>query len=311
MIIKTLANSKKKILPVIILLALVIGVLLFLNKPNSTNLEPGHNSAAATVNIKPTIATEWQWQQGDKTAAIASITTDSGASLPFTAESVYNALQAVKIDADGNIILDHDALISLDETLERIHNKLDGESLGLLQEMIEKALPGKAGEQTAKMVADYYHFLGAKQEFSQINEAMADTDNEGSLESIQTNEALYSELQALREVHIGNEATAKLFRISDANARYMFESMKLESDNQLTQEEKNNLRKEINQRHIDQSINISDWPTRFQQFKTAKQRIIKSSSNNEVKRKQLQDLLRQHFDNEELKRIEYLGLGQL
>lgn len=257
-----------------------------------------------------TIATEWQWQEADKQSTQVQANTDTAVLLPFTAESVYNALQAVKLDADGNIILDHDALLSLDETLERIHNKLDSESLSLLQELIKEALPGKAGEQTAQIVGNYYRFLEAKEEFSQMNEALTDSNSQETLESVENDEALYAELQALREVHIGTEATDSLFRVSDANAQFMFDSMKLERDDSLTPKERENRRKEIAARHIEQSVNINDWPARYRAFLNSKQNIVTASIDEDEKRKQLKELLSQHFNRDELKRIQHLGLDQ-
>lgn len=304
-------SLNKKMPIIIIVLILVMAAIIYAMTRTTSSSKTNEQNAQSSnpANTKPTIATEWQWQEADSSQI--EIATDSGTLLPFTAESVYNALQAVKLDADGNIILDHDALISLDETLERIHNRLDSESLSILQDLIKKALPGKAGEQTAQIVGDYYNFLEAKEEFSQLDEALTDTNREETLESAENDEALYAELQSLREVHMGNEATNTLFRISDANAKYMFDSMKLERDSSLTPAEKENRRKEFEAQHLEQSINIFDWPARYRAFMNTKQDIVAASIDDDEKRKQLRELLRQHFDSEEIKRIEYLRLDEI
>ena len=291
--------------------ALCVFVAIVLLGPFSEQQNTDANLTASKNEIKEktksTIGTSWQWLQED------NMINDGleNNRLPFTADSVYRALQAVKLDENGNVILDHDALLSLDEALERIHNKLDSESLSVLQALIRKALPGKAGEQTAELVNDYYQFLQAKQEFSQINEAMADTNNELTAESIEANEMLYSELQELREVHIGSEATKKLFRISDANAQYMFDSMKLETNSELSAEEKQQRRDEIKERHVSLSINISDWPTRYQEFKKQKQRIVDSNIGQQQKQQRIESLLKNSFNEDELKRIAHLGLSRI
>ena len=302
-------KSNKNIILIIIGLIVIAAIFLLIPATQNSNIES--NDKPVEINVKPTIGSKWQWRESAKNTVKAQTKTDDTTSLPFTAESVHRALQAVKLDSDGNIILDHDTLISLDEALERIHNRLDSESLNALQELIKESLPGIAGEQTAKLVGDYFQFLEAKEEFSQINETMADTQDEGTLESIEVNQALYAELQVLRETHIGYEATNSLFRVSDANALYMFESMKLESDDSLTQDEKNNRRKEIKAKHIEQSINITDWPSRYQAFMIDKNNVIAASISEEEKRKQLKALLKQHFVSDELKRIEYLRLDQI
>lgn len=306
-----MSNKSSKSFLVFVLIAVVVLVAVFMLKPTSNKLTSESNvdlSDKETVNNKEsTIGSEWQWFK--KESQISSNLANNN--LPFTAESVYRALQAVKLDEDGNVILDHDALLSLDEALERIHNKMDSESLNTLQQLIKKALPGKAGMQTAKLVTDYHQYLQAKQEFSQINEAMADSNNELTAESVEANVALYAELQELREVHIGTRATKKLFRISDANAQYMFDSMKLETNNDLTSEEIKQRRMEIKEKHISLSINVSGWPTRYQELKQQRQLIINSNVGEQQKRKKLKALIQQSFDDDELKRIEHLGLDRI
>lgn len=192
-----------------------------------------------------TIAKQWQWPR-DRDQQERDATADEDESLPFTEQSVYDSLQAVKVDKNGNIILDHDALISLDEALERIHNRLDSESLLKLQDIIRDALPGKTGEQTAQVVEDYQRFLGAQEEFSQMHQGSVSTVQ--TLNSLDNDQALYRELQNLREIHLGTENTASLFHDSDANAEFMFDSLRLSLEQHLTPEEIESRRREIQQR---------------------------------------------------------------
>jgi lipase chaperone LimK len=299
-----------KLIALFIFIITLVGIIFLFMQP-SAHVEPPQVNQQKTAVEKPiTIATTWQWQPTQTKTSSSQIMQSSDSNLPFTAESVHNALQAVKLDKAGNIILDHDALVSLDETLERIHDRLDSDSLEQLKQLIKNALPGVSGEQTAKIVGDYYHYLEAKQEFSQINEAIANANDQETIESVETDQALYAELQALRETHLGYAATQKLFRVSDANANYMFESMKLERDDSLTIEEKNAKRQEIRNRHIEQSVNIPNWPSRYQAFLNDKQVIVSAMISDEEKQKQLRNMLSEHFTSNELKRIEYLALDR-
>ena len=75
--------------------------------------------------------------------------------------------------------------------------------------------------------------------------------------------------------------------------------------------EKIQQRIDIESRHLEQSINIDNWPTRFRAFKNEKAYIVSSSNTDEEKQNQLSDLLRQHFTNDEIERIEYLELDKL
>ena len=189
-----------------------------------------------------TIAQQWQWETLNN-----KVQKQEGENLPqpFTPQSVHDALQAVKVDQNGDLILDHDALLSLDEALERIYNKLDADRLKQLRDLIEEALPGKVGTQTAKLVEDYNAFLKAKEEFSQVYEGSPPPYDQQSVASINNDEAIYSELKALRQVYLGNEAATKLFGVSDATAQFMFDSMKLELDKTMNAEQKNQRRLEL------------------------------------------------------------------
>lgn len=295
-------------------LVVVAGIFFLLDKAsdsgslNSNTMESSFNTDVPSG--KPTIASKWQWGETSKQTDQSSTLSSDSNELPFTPVSVYEALRAVKVDSDSNIILDHDALISLDEALERIHGQLDSELLDSLLNLIKQSLPGKTGVQTAKIVEDYTLFLGAKEEFSRINEELGDVNEELTMESVENDEALYAELQALREVHLGSGTTNSLFRVSDANARFMFDIMKLEQNSDLMPEEREKRQQEIEARHIEQSINITNWPSRYNAFLQAKRNIINASIGEDEKRRQLTALLTQHFDVDELERIEYLALDQ-
>lgn len=307
----------KKIVVIILLIGLAVPVMFYMivgaisDGKNHNEHEHSTASTNKVADASPTVASEWQWQQMKQNINKSQLRADNKDSLPFTEESIYNALQAVKFDENGNIILDHDALISLDEALERIHNKLDSETLSILQDIIRQALPGLSGEQTAKIVGDYYVFLEAKEEFSNMAEGLSDENAEPTLSSLENDESLYAELQSLRQVHLGSEATDSLFRVSDANAKFMFDSMKLGLDTSLTPQQREQQQQQIEAQHQAQSINVADWPARYQAFMTAKQSITSASIDDDEKRAQIAQLLRQYFNHDELKEINHLGLEAL
>lgn len=258
-----------------------------------------------------TVAANWSWQRGEAQIEPVSLTYQHVANYPFTPGSVFDALHAVKLDIDGNVILDHDALVSLDETLERIHNRLDEDSVEALVDLIQQSLPGQAGLQLGELVENYYYYLEAKEIFSRMNEDLLVKRDVDPLVSIEQDQGLYAELQALREVHLGSDVTAELFRVSDANALYMFESMKLEADLNLTSQEREQKRKDIQAQYIAQSVNVLNWPARYPAFLSAKQAITSSSIDMQEKVKQVNALLDEHFSPEELTRIDYLKLNEI
>ena len=254
-------NKNKMRLILLIIVVLVIAVLAIsitnrnsatvsidsASQDNSSSTEASQQSveggSPVGLDKTNTIAKQWQWPEDQQELDVNAVQNQS---LPFTTQSVYDALQAVKVDENGNIILDHDALISLDEALERIHNRLDSESLLKLQDLIRDALAGKTGEQTAQVVEDYQRFLGAQEEFSQMHQGSVSTVQ--TLNSLDSDQALYRELQNLREIHLGTDTTASLFHNSDANAEFMFDSLRLGLEQNLTPEEIESRRLEIQQR---------------------------------------------------------------
>jgi hypothetical protein len=255
-------NNKNRMRVIILIIVVLVIALLAISITNKNSTTESRNNASQDkasgtkssqqsiegVNADSpsnTIAKQWQWPR-DRDQQERDATADEDESLPFTEQSVYDSLQAVKVDKNGNIILDHDALISLDEALERIHNRLDSESLLKLQDIIRDALPGKTGEQTAQVVEDYQRFLGAQEEFSQMHQGSVSTVQ--TLNSLDNDQALYRELQNLREIHLGTENTASLFHDSDANAEFMFDSLRLGLEQHLTPEEIESRRREIQQR---------------------------------------------------------------
>lgn len=223
------------------------------NDSASSETLPTLNVAVARDSSPSTIASEWQWAQASKSAPTGKegddVEAENGDNLPFTQKSVHDALYAVKIDENGDIVLDNDALLSLDEALERIYNRLDAESVLKLQDLIRDALPGKVGEQTAEIVSDYNDFLKAKEQFSQLHENTVYNDGVQSAETVERDQSLYSDLQSLREVHLGNDVAQALFREHDATAEYMFESMRLGYDDSLSPEAREQRRQEVEARY--------------------------------------------------------------
>lgn len=270
------------------------------------------------VDTKPktnTIAQAWQWEvvsndentlQVDNEDMASSTQSETVASYPFTQESIYDALQSVKLDENGDIIIDNDALDALIAALDHSQIKLDAEALEALKDLIKKGLPGNAGEETAQIVADFYQYLGAEREFNALYEPLND-----ETQSIEDYETQYNELVALRSVYLGDDVANQLFATVNANSRYMFDSMKLEADTNLSDKEKKAQQAKFIEDHTEQTINVNNWNQRYQSFSNDKQNIIESSLSENEKREQLASLMHQHFNNDELKQINHLQLDSL
>lgn len=249
-----------------------------------------------------TIATAWQWEESVNTP-VEKITAT------FSEKSVYSALQRVRLDNQDNVIIDHEALIALNATLDDSRLQLNEQALAELQIIIRQGLPGNAGDDVAKIVADYYSYLEASKEFNAIYET--DSANPQAIENTtEEHEANYRELISLRELYLGSDTSSKLFSTSDANASYMFDMLKIEKSTDLSDEEKQQKVAEITARHAEQTINISNWNQRHGVFLAAKQNILAAAISAQQKQTQLTELMHQHFNPEELAHVRHLQLDK-
>lgn len=304
-----MSNNKKlnplKVLA--ILLVVIATVLVFFMAPENMQpqtvdqIRPVQNlpsKAADISNEKRTIATAWQWDNLPvKEQKIDSANHQQ--STHFDVDYIYNALKIVKLDEYGEVVTDHQALQALNETLAYSGLQLDREALAELQDLIKLGLPGKAGEQTAEIVGNYYQYLDAERELNTIYNADGPATNPG---------AMYAEILALRELYLGKAVSDGLFAISNADARYMFESFRIKSDSSLTDEEKSTHQLENVKRHGEEIIIVPNWNVRYADFLTAKKQLQETDLADDDKRSQLRELVQQRFTQEELEKVRDLHL---
>ena len=297
-------------LSVIVLLALIasLGLLFFTDSDNKDSIKIHDFNSSENIQTMEvdsddkTIATAWQWEEVTNTAEKSPAST-------FSEASVYAALQRVKLNQQGNVILDHEALIALNATLDDSRLQLDQQTLSDLQTIIRQGLPGKAGDDVAKIVADYYHYLEASKEFNTIYET--DYSNAQAVENTtEEHEENYRELKALRDLYLGSDTSNKLFSTTDANANYMFDMLKVENATDISDEEKQQKRAEIMERHAEQTIDISNWNERHTVYLTAKKNILAAAISDQQKQVQLTELMHQHFNREELTHVSHLQLDK-
>jgi lipase chaperone LimK len=311
--------AKNNIFTLIFLLILIaIGFKLFIYKQSdsieiiNSNNHDILNSNIEINHLENTVASAWKWQDDKSSPAVASINKEQtdNETYNFTEESVYKALYHVRIDDDNNIIIDNETLTALNNTLDDERLNLDAESILKLQMFIKKGLPGNAGEDVAKIVGGYYQYLEAAREFNSVYEGDPEVtvDNNESLEQQINN---YQELSSLRHLYLDTDIATKLFSQYDANANYMFEVLKIQNDDSLTDEEKQKISSEIALQHSGQGININNWNTRYQDFLAAKQNIMTVSISDDEKQAQLTELMYQHFSREELNNVRHLQLDKL
>lgn len=238
-----------------------------------------------------TIASEWQWETfpDSRPGARDQDPAPSDSSAPFDVTVIYEALQLVRVDENGDVVLDDTALKALDETLNYSDLALSAAELEELQELIRIGLPGKAGEQTARVVGDYYRFLDAKEEFEAVYEVQDDRHYDSE----------YEELVSLRELYLGREVAQQLFAEQDKDARYMLAAMQLEADDSLTPEERSRQQRELAAQR-DQGKDNAGWDRRYAAFEQQRQYIVVAGLSESEQAQQIEQLLGEHFSGEEL-----------
>jgi len=315
----TSSLSKTSLVSMAVLLVLITYLyLVFFNNENNKDVTPLLITNSDRINppamkiskYEKTIATEWQWEES------ASIPEEKNSPL-FSEESVYNNLHRVRLDSQDNVIIDHQALIALNKSLNDSRLQLDDEALRQLQMIIRQGLPGNTGDEVAEIVANYYRYLEASKEFNAIYETDSSTilDIENTTEdtlkkTFEEHEANYRELIALRELYLGSDTSTKLFSTTNANVNYMFDIFKTEQSTNLTDEEKQKKYDEIIERHSQQTTPISNWNQRHTDFLASKQNILNALIADEEMQMQLTELMHQHFNAEELAHISHLQLDK-
>lgn len=252
-----MSNSTKLILFVLALIALLAILIIFLLKPGASksdatanmnskqeSIQEQSDDLASSTKDSKSISDEWVWPEGEqaKTLTAADMRELQFGDKPYSLYSVYAALESVRIDENGDLILDNNTMLALNEALERYYNQIDAQSLREIEQLIKDALPGKLGEQTAQLVRDYHGFLGAQAEFNQIHQYQSGPQN---LSELQRDRSLYNELQSLREAHLGTDTAQRLFSEVNAGAQFMFDMMSLDMDTSLSEEQRAQRRAQI------------------------------------------------------------------
>lgn len=206
----------------------------------------------------PTLGSAWDWDAlGRGNAAGSQGTTPTEtvdlASAPFDIEVVHQYLEQIRLDEDGGLRLDDTTRRALEQALTNDNLRLHGAEFHKLKSIIEAALPGRVGQETAEIVEDYYAYLQTEEQYRRKYPYTADTD------PLQDYEALVS----LRGVALGWDVADQLFFKADNDARYMIESFKLAQSDQLSDEERHARQAELADRYYQSRPPIEGWDDRL------------------------------------------------
>ncbi len=217
----------------------------------------------------------------------------------FDIPYIARYLSEVRLDDDGNVVIDHLTLDALNETLAHRYPELtlDPAQVEALQELVRVGLSGAAGEQAAQLVGNYYQLLKAQQELDNLYQRQGDARN---------HEAEYREQVSLREMYLGADVARQLFAMEDRDARYMMASMELAQRSTLSAEERNRQQAQLRRRYVEDVPAIPDWPARHAAYQQEKRNIQAAGLPEQEMQSQLHQLLAQHFKPGEIEIVRTL-----
>lgn len=260
---------------------------------SSDTVTPQALDSTTDNTAQKTVGSEWQWDNVYKVTETKKNQTPAmnTSKVIFDIPAVYAKLQEVRVDENGDVILDSIALKALNETLDYSNFDLNQIDLGNLQQIIRMGLPGSTGKQTAEFVGNYYRYLQARDELDAL---YRDADTPAALDT------QFQERQALREMYLGQQAAEQLFREQDSEERYMMDSMLLAADPRLSAEEASQQQKIIDEQHHEAYPPVANWQSRYRAFSAQKKLIMDAGLSPEESEHQIEELRKNQFTEDEL-----------
>lgn len=162
--------------------------------------------------------------------------------LPFKLEQVADALSRVDLDEDGNIVLNETAQTVLEQTFLDARITMNEQQLEELKVMIEAGLEGRAGVQAVQIAEKFYRYSNA---FREISDTLAVRGDPQSLRND------YEQIVRLRRTHLGPELADQLYQREEQMARYTLDAMAIQTDPDLTPEQRTERQRELASRYPD------------------------------------------------------------
>ncbi len=216
---------------------------------------------------------------------------------PYTADSILDALQKVNLDQQGNLVIDHSALLALRSTMGHKALKLNTLQLAELQELIEIGLPGQAGQQVAFIAGKYYNYSQAKREYLQLNHDSILAEDFPQMQQ---------QLNRLRMIHLGETLSQLLFSRSDAESTYLYERFQLAKAGHLNTVETQQQKLEVNQRlkvGLAASLGLKEKYLNY-----IKEQRHQLSVNNRIDNQQWHELWQEYFSGAEQQALQSLDI---
>ena len=156
-----------------------------------------------------------------------SAATKSGFNVSF--RDVEDALMMAKLDNVGALILDEQALASLNLVVSRLPDNLTPQDIQKIQTLIKQAQPGEAGEQVAQVLGDYYSFKQAEKEW--LKSGVATNSLQAAIDQL-------DKVTVMRQDYLGQAVADKLFLGQQQQASLSLQKMAIQQDTGLSAQQK-------------------------------------------------------------------------
>lgn len=221
----------------------------------------------------------------------------SEAPFRFDVEYIFNAMSKVLVDSNGDVVVNNHAKDLLESAFMNITFDLTESELAELQEFIQLGIPGKAGEQAAKIFTDYYHYRIAEIDFIETHEA-------NDLSEMLSN---FEQVVEIRKANLGYDVAEKLYGLDQINNRYTIESMAILSNTNLTEDDRIKQQQLLSQQYeldkVSYHFDDPNFKTRYDQFLQDKQHVIDAKLSQAQEQEQIDILLEQHFDKDVIEKV--------
>ncbi|MAL99074.1 MAG: hypothetical protein CL583_11590 [Alteromonadaceae bacterium] len=181
---------------------------------------------------------DWFRLQGQGTATPQVESTDGGSAVlepapaqshEFDLDRVSAVLADLELDDAGNLIVNDSMLPGLNQVFLGTREPLSPAQVEELQLLVRTGLGGSAGEQAADVVERFARYSNAYREVGSSLQAEVEPDVlAGYLE----------QLEIMRRAHLGDELAGALFDREEEMTRYTIESMRLDRDRTLSEQER-------------------------------------------------------------------------
>ncbi len=156
--------------------------------------------------------------------------------VPFELEQVVGALSRLEIDENGDLVLNEQAQHVLEAAFMGTGETMDEQQLAQLKTLIETGLEGQAGNQAVAVAEKFYRYSNA---FREISDTLG---LHGDPKSLRQN---FEQVARIRRTHLGPELAEQIYAEEEALTRYTLDVMAIQSNPDLSQEERARKQKEL------------------------------------------------------------------